>query len=93
MSCFAPTSCSMMLPGCFTAAVVFHTTCPVPYHSTINLSTGTKEPLTLKNGHVKALTEIREKIRETLISVNEYIYYKQSKQKGEEWRDIKEPHQ
>ena len=49
--------------------------------------------MTLKNGHVKALTEIREKLRETLISVNEYIYYKQSKQKGEEWRDIKEPQQ
>ena len=49
--------------------------------------------MTLKKGHVKALTEIREKIRETLISLNEYIYYKQSKQKGEEWRDIKEPHQ
>ena len=46
-----------------------------------------------KNGHVKALTEIREKIRETMISVNEYIYYKQNKQKGEEWRDIKEPHE
>ncbi len=45
------------------------------------------------NDHVKELKEIREKIRETLISVNDYIYYKNSKKKGEEWRNIKEPHE
>ena len=31
----APTSCSMMLPGCYAAAVVLRTTCPVPYHCVI----------------------------------------------------------
>ncbi|SEG11434.1 hypothetical protein SAMN04487934_10822 [Eubacterium ruminantium] len=46
-----------------------------------------------KNGHVTTLTELREKIRETLTSVNDYIYYKNSKKKGEEWRDIKGPHE
>ena len=33
--CFAPASCSMMLLSCYAAAVVFHTTIPVPYHCVI----------------------------------------------------------
>lgn len=44
-------------------------------------------------GHVQELMDIREKIRQTLMSVNEYIFYKDSKKKGEEWRNIEGPHE
>ena len=47
---------------------------------------------TSKN-HVKALLDIKEKIKETLESVNEYIYYKNYKTSGEEWMLIEGPHE
>ena len=38
------------------------------------------------------INELKEKYRQALIKVNEYIIYKDTKKKGEEWRNIKEPH-
>ena len=46
-----------------------------------------------QNGHVKEVIDLREKYRETLVKVNEYIAYKNSKKKGEEWRNIQGPHE
>ncbi|MBQ4231670.1 MAG: hypothetical protein II699_00185, partial [Lachnospiraceae bacterium] len=43
-------------------------------------------------GHVQKINEIKERYRQTLITVNEYIGYKDSKKKGEEWRLIKGKH-
>ncbi|MCR5624908.1 MAG: hypothetical protein K6G11_06635, partial [Lachnospiraceae bacterium] len=42
--------------------------------------------------YTKEVTELKEKIRNALIATNEYIYYKESKKKGEEWRKETKPH-
>lgn len=46
-----------------------------------------------QNGHAPSLMELREQIRQTLSKVNDYIYYKNNKKSGEEWRDIEGPHE
>ena len=43
-------------------------------------------------GHGNNIMLLKEKLRETLISVNEYIAYKNSKTRGEEWRSIQGEH-
>ncbi|MCR5215104.1 MAG: hypothetical protein K6E10_11870 [Eubacterium sp.] len=47
----------------------------------------------LNEKHAQIVEDIREKMTKTLISVNNYIVYKGQKKHGEEWRNIKGPHE
>ncbi|MCR4716008.1 MAG: hypothetical protein K5656_02405 [Lachnospiraceae bacterium] len=42
--------------------------------------------------HAKSLMDLKENIRQVLITTNEYIGYKDNKETGEEWRNNPNPH-